>query len=95
MVEAILILERSTDAGKYADMIQFGTMRKMRSMFSNIYHASAKGQTSMVLAKDTKKMSVSACKTHGEFFERFIRGAHKRMGDIVRPDRALSCPFCT
>ena len=37
-------------------------------------------------------MTVSTGKTNGEFFERFIRGAHKRMGDVVKPDRALSLP---
>lgn len=93
MVEAILLLERLTDPGKHAEVIQFSTMRKMRSMFSNIYHASARGQAEMVMAKDTKKMSVTKCKTHGEFFERFVRGAHRRMGDIVKPDRALSLPI--
>ena len=92
MTEAILLLERSTDPGKHADTIQFGTMRKMRSMFSNIHNASSRGQEGMVMAKDSKKMTVTKCKTHGEFFERFVRGAHKRMGDIVKPDRALSLP---
>ena len=92
MAEAILMLERSTEPGKNAETIQFGTMRKMRSMFSNIHHASAKGQAARVMAKDAKKMTVSTGKTNGEFFERFIRGAHKRMGDVVKPDRALSLP---
>mmetsp|Transcript_15422 Transcript_15422/g.21975 ORF Transcript_15422/g.21975 Transcript_15422/m.21975 type:complete len:108 (+) Transcript_15422:3941-4264(+) len=68
-------------------------MRKMRSMFSNMYSASSKGNGGMVMAKDARKMTVTQCKTHGEFFERFVRGAHKRMGDIVKPDRTLSLPI--
>jgi hypothetical protein len=42
-----------------------------------------------VMAKDTRKMAVTSCPTYGEFFERFMKGMHKRMGEIIRPDRAL------
>jgi hypothetical protein len=90
MAEAIVMLERSTDPGRHASSIQFETLRKMRSMFSNVYHTTASAQNAMVMAKENRKMAVTRCVTYGEFFERFIRGAHKRMGDIVKPDRALS-----
>ena len=43
-----------------------------------------------MLAKETRKMAVTECVTFGEFFERFVRGVHRRMGDIVKPDRAIS-----
>lgn len=52
VTEAILLLERSTDPGKHVEAIQFGMMRKMRSMFTNIYSASPKGNGGMVMAKD-------------------------------------------
>jgi len=44
----------------------------------------------MVMAKETSKLTVTKCRTYGEFFERFVRGLHKCMGEIVRPDRAIS-----
>jgi hypothetical protein len=44
----------------------------------------------MVMAKDMRKLVVTKCPTYGEFFERFVRGLHKRMGEIVSPDRVLS-----
>ncbi len=56
----------------------------------NAYHASAEGQQAMVMAKETRKMTVTKCPTYGEFFERFVKGLHKRMGEIVRPYRALA-----
>lgn len=90
MAEAIIMLERSNDSGRYASKLQYQTVRKMRGMFNNIHHASAEAQKGMVIAKETRKMAVTECITFGEFFERFIRGVHKRMGDIVKPDRALS-----
>jgi len=47
----------------------------------------------MVMAKDTRKLQVTKCPTYSDFFERFNKGLHKRMGDIVRLDRALSHPI--
>lgn len=87
---ALVILQMSLQPGKYDQNVQFGTVRKFRSAFSNAYHASVEGLGATVLAKDTRKLVVTKCPTYGEFFERFMRGLHKRMGEIVRPDRALS-----
>ena len=42
------------------------------------------------MAKDALKLMVTKCPTHGDWFDRFMLGVHKRMGDIVRPDQALS-----
>ncbi len=44
----------------------------------------------MVMAKDTKKKQVACCPTYSDFFEHFVKGLHKRMGNIVRPDWAIS-----
>ncbi len=90
MSAAIVILQVSLNPGKYDKNVQFGTIRKFRSAFSNVYHASAEAQDAMVMAKDTKKLTVTKCATYGLWFERFMKGCHKRMGEIVRPDRALS-----
>jgi hypothetical protein len=42
----------------------------------------------MVMVKDTKKLQVASCPTYSDFFERFCKGLHKQMGDIVHPDQA-------
>jgi hypothetical protein len=90
MAAAMVMLQASLRPGKYDKFVQFSTVRKFRSSFSNAYHASVEGQQAVVMAKDTRKLTVTKCPTYGEFFERFTRGMHKRMGEIVRPDRALS-----
>lgn len=90
---AIVLLQRSLDKGKHDKTIQFETLRKFRAAASNIFHASVEGQGAMTMAKDTMKLMVTTCPTYGDYFERFMRGMHKRMGDIVRPDRALSIPI--
>jgi hypothetical protein len=90
MCAAIVILQVSLNPGKYNWHVQFGTVRKFRSAFSNVYHASKEGLDAMVMAKDTQKMTVTKCPTDGQWFEKFMKGCHKRMGEIVKPDRALS-----
>jgi hypothetical protein len=90
MDAAIVMLQSSLRPGRNDKFVQFGTVQKFRSSFANIYHASVQGLQSTVMAKDTRKMTVTKCPTYGEFFERFVRGLHKRMGEIVKPDRALS-----
>jgi hypothetical protein len=90
---AIVLLQRSLDKGKYDKTVQFETIRKFRSAASNVFHASVEGQGAMTMAKDSRKLMVTTCPTYGDYFERFMRGMHKRMGDVVRPDRALSLPI--
>ncbi len=90
MGAAIVTLQLSLNTGKYAKNVQFGTICKFCSAYSNMYHASARSQESMVMAKDTKKLTVTKCTTFGLWFEKFMRGCHKKMGEIVCPDTALS-----
>jgi hypothetical protein len=90
MCAAVVILQVSLNPGKHDKNVQFGTIRKFRSAFSNAYHATAQAQDAMVMAKDTRKLGVTKCPTYGAWFEKFMRGCHKRMGEIVKPDRALS-----
>jgi hypothetical protein len=86
MGAAIVILQVSLNPGKYDTSVQFGTIRKFRSAFSNAYHASVEGQDAVVMAKDTRKLAVTKCPTYGTSFEKFMKGCHKRMGEITRPD---------
>jgi hypothetical protein len=90
MGAAIVILQVSLNPGKHDTTVQFGTIRKFRSAFSNAYHASVEGQEAVVMAKDTRKLTVTKCPTYGTWFEKFMKGCHKRMGEIIRLDRALS-----
>lgn len=90
MGAAVVMLQRSLDKGSYKDHLQFATMRKMRGAFANVYHASAQASGGTVMAKDSRTLRVTQCATHHDWFERFVRGVHKRMGDLVKPDQALS-----
>jgi hypothetical protein len=87
---AMTMLLRSLDAGKNERTIQYSTMRRLRSAYSNIYNASSSLSNVAVMAQETRKVFSTDCPTYGYWFERFMKGCHKRMGDEVNSDYALS-----
>ena len=88
---AIMLLRKSLDKGLYGPTVQFETARRLRSAYSNLWGASKHALTLGVLAKDTTKIYVTKCPGYCLWFERFVRGMHSRMGDVRRPDAAISC----
>jgi hypothetical protein len=66
-------------------------MRKLRSHISNFVHTTPDGGLgSTFIAEEGKGGTVPASSTNTDWFKRFMRGCHKRMGDIWIPDRALT-----
>ena len=91
MALAVCLLIRSLDPGKTEETIQFSTARYIRSVYSNIYHATSEHQTGLaVTAQGTHKIQVTNCPSYSYWFERFMRGVHKRMDEEVHSDYALS-----
>ena len=87
---ATCMLLRSLDSGKNEKTIQFSTTQKMKSSFANMWRASIHGSDGAVMVRDTTKLFHSSCPTHGEWFERFNKGMHERMGDKVMQDLGVS-----
>lgn len=90
MKQAVATLVRSMDQGKYKNTLQFDTVRKCRSTYSNCWAAGVHAHKNSVIARDTIKTYVTTCPTQGYWFERFMKGLHSRMGDDHRPDAAIS-----
>jgi hypothetical protein len=87
---AVVTLQRSLDPGRTGDNVQFNTVRRLRSVYSNVWGSSIHSMTKGVMAKDTMKTFVTKCPTYCLWFERFVKGMHSRMGDDTRPDVAIS-----
>ena len=88
---AMTMLMRSLDAGKNKRTIQYSTMRRLQSAYSNIYNASSSlSNVAGMAQQETRKVFSTDCPTYGYWFERFMKGCHKRMGDEVNLDYALS-----
>jgi hypothetical protein len=87
---ACVTLMKSLDPGKWENTVQYATARRMRSVFSNLFHASYQGESMSVMAYETQKMFTTPCPTYGYWYQRFNLGLHKRMGDVVRSDFAVT-----
>jgi hypothetical protein len=90
MAIAATMLRRTLDKGSNEATIQFNTARKLWSLFSNMWHASKEASGSSVSVRGQTKTTTTTCPTNGEWFEKFMNGTHKRMGDHSIPDRAIS-----
>lgn len=90
MRAACVLLRRSLDPGRHERFIQFATARRIRSAFSNVYHASREMSSIAAMAYQSTKTYSTDCPTYGYWFERFMLGCHKRMGDYTVTDYALS-----
>jgi hypothetical protein len=87
------MLLRSKAPRKNTATIQYETLRKQRSFYSNFVHTcqgGGGGVGSTFVKDDGTGASVSNSKTNQLWFKRFMLGCHRRMGDVWMPDRALS-----
>lgn len=90
MALATLILEKSLAPGKNEATVQFDTARRWRASFANLWHVSAEGSQGSVAVRGMTKLLESTSPSNALWFERFMEGMHKRMGDKSEPDLALS-----
>jgi hypothetical protein len=90
MSVAICVLLRTLDIGKNEATIQYSTAQKMKTAYANCWRASPKGGEGAVVVRDMAKMFHTTCPTHGDWFERFNKGMHDRMGDCVKQDQSIS-----
>ena len=88
---AVTMVYRSLTPGKYANYLQFGSIRKARSAFSNCYMASVTGhENANSIGRAIGKLYLTKCPTQSLWFGRFTEGCLKRMGQIVKQDFGIS-----
>jgi hypothetical protein len=92
MFAACVMLEHSLNTGINETTIQFGTIRKTRSALSNYCATTSEDLTlpSLVGGSKGSRWSLSSTPMYGIWFDRFKLGCHSRMGDDIRPDKAMS-----
>jgi hypothetical protein len=90
--EAMLILWQSLQKGKnIAGHQQFDSVRKIRSLAANMQYARSEMSHDGVCFKEGgKAFGLIKCCTNLALFTMFMKGCEKRMGRIIKQDRALS-----
>ena len=88
---AISMILMSTKPGRYdKSYTQFDTIRHLRSCFSNFERASPKNATSIDRPNQGDQPEISESVTSTLWFRRFYAGCKARMGQVVKPNLALS-----
>lgn len=90
MLIACQSLLRSKDPGRNTDTIQFETMRKLRSHYSNFFHTLPGGTGWTTIADGRGTSTFTGSVTYSFWFRRFMTGCHRRMGDTWMPDKVVT-----
>jgi hypothetical protein len=90
MALAVQALHVSRRPGKYDTTIQYATVRKTHSWFTNAYMAGREYTAAALFARDEKRVHVTTSPTSGEWFSRFKRGMRLRMGEIQIQNNAFT-----
>jgi hypothetical protein len=93
---AIQMVLSSRRKGRYCvDRLQFDTIRKLRSCYSNQCRAAASANRSAISLGDQKgkyvRFSTDVCASF--WFSRFLEGCKHQMGQDWRPNQAMGIPL--
>jgi hypothetical protein len=91
IMNALVLLDNSLNAGINAATEQFNTIHKTRSAMSNYERTTAPEMWHAALAryKMGEMLGFTNTSAYSLWFDRFIVGCHIRMGDEKRQDRAF------
>jgi hypothetical protein len=84
------LLLRSLDEGRNAPKVQFETVRRLRAHLSNFVHTTPTGVGPSFIGEEGGVAAITNSPTNSMWFRRFMKGMHKRMGDVWIPDRPLT-----
>ena len=89
---ALCLLHDSLSPGRHEATMKYAAVRKVRTVFSNVWTASALGNSdASIWLTDYKRRTVSTqSPTASEWFTRFSTGLKNRMGIRVKQDAAIS-----
>ena len=90
MSTAIALLERSLAKGVHSECVQWGTFRKTMSAVTNVTQAGVAGLGDSVGACERNRTWISNVAAHKFWHSRFMRGVHKRVGEVRKPDEIIS-----
>jgi hypothetical protein len=92
MLQALMVLMRSTEKGKKKTTVQYGTARKTRATLTVLWEVSPDSGTDVVLSTGSRKGRYIAtlCPSESRWYSQFALGISARMGDVVSQDRAYT-----
>jgi hypothetical protein len=90
MGAAALQLLKTLDPGINEPLVQYSTATKMTTALGALWEVSIESKGETVMVRDMLKSYVTSNPIKSQWYERFLLGMHKRMGDKVKQDEAIS-----
>jgi hypothetical protein len=90
MGAAALQLLKTLDPGINAATVQYKTAVGVTMALGALWEVSVKSKEETVMIKDMMKSYVTTNPVKSQWYERFLAGMHKQMGDQTKQDEAIS-----
>ena len=90
MACACITLNASNRVGRHQRTIQWDTMRKTPTWYSNAYEAGEGYGTEAIYSNNDKKVYASSAPTASRWFPRFMLGTKRRMGVCRKQNEAIT-----
>jgi hypothetical protein len=90
MGAAALQLLKTLDPGITESTVQYSTAKGLTTALGALWEVSVRSKEETVMVKDKLKSYVTTNPVKSQWYERFLSGMHKRMGDNVKQDEAIS-----
>jgi hypothetical protein len=89
---AMIVLRKSLQPGRNGKFVQYNTVRRLRTVYGNYWRALIESPVSALVSsmEEGKKFFGSECPTDSFWYGKFTRGLHKRIGDLIIQDLAIS-----
>ena len=91
----VSLLLNSLDPERNDKFVQYDTIRKLRSAFSNLWQVLVHTNQASVMAESRNMLRVTTCPSNYFWFQYFMQGFHKRVGDLVKQNLCISAPIMT
>jgi hypothetical protein len=90
MGAAVLQLLKTLDPGINEALVQCSTAKAATAAPGALWEVSIESKGETVMVRDMLKSYVTSNPVKSQWYERFLLGMHKRMGDEVKQDEAIS-----
>jgi hypothetical protein len=87
---AAIQLLKTPNPGITEPLDQFATATKVTTALGALWEVSVHSKGETVMVRDMMKSYVTCNPVKSQWYERFMKGMHKRMGDSVKQDEAIS-----
>jgi hypothetical protein len=83
-------LLKTLDQGKTEALVQYDTATYITTALASLWEVLVHSKEETVMVKEMHKSYVTSNRVKSQWYERFLSGMHKRMGDSVKQDEAVS-----